>query len=77
MTTESNRLLTPISTKAHQHMKRIVAAHKKRGLPESNTHWLSELILSQPLPNGNGAHYIGKDPSEGDAVAVVNEEGKQ
>lgn len=49
-----NRELTPITTPAHQHMKRIVAALKKRGLPESNTRWLSELILSQPMPNGNG-----------------------
>lgn len=50
-----NRELTPITTQAHQHMKRIVSAHKRKGLPETNTHWLSELILSQPLPtNGNG-----------------------
>lgn len=54
MTTAPNRELTPISTQAHQHMKRVVAALKKRGLYATNTGWLTELILSQPLPNGNG-----------------------
>lgn len=48
-----NRELTSITTQAHQHMKRIVTALKKRGVPESNTSWLSELILSQPMPNGH------------------------
>lgn len=71
MTTPTNRELTPISTQAHLHMKRIVALYKRRGIPESNTHWLSDLILSQPLPaNGNG---------HGKPVAVVAgqvEEGK-
>jgi len=59
-----DRELTPITSQAHTHMKRIVAMLKKRGVPESNTHWLSELILSQPIPiNGNrkSAHVMGKE----------------
>lgn len=68
MTTPANRLLTPVSTEAHRHMKRIVTALKKRGLPESNTRWLSELILSQPMPNGH---------SKPAPVAEVTEEEKQ
>lgn len=66
-----NRELTPVTTKAHAHMKKIVAAHKKRGVPESNTHWLSELILSQPIPNGNGAHWVGEKPAGGQQSAEV------
>lgn len=58
-----NRELTPITSQAHAHMKRIVAAYKKRGIPESNTHWLSDLILSQPIPNGS-AHWVGDDEKE-------------
>lgn len=54
MTTAPDRELTPISTQAHQHMKRIVSALKKKGLYETNTGWLTKLILSQPMPNGNG-----------------------
>jgi len=54
MTTAPDRELTPISTQAHQHMKRIVSALKKQGLYETNTGWLTKLILSQPMPNGNG-----------------------
>jgi hypothetical protein len=48
-------------------MEKIVAAYKRRGVPESNTHWLSELILSQPIPtNGNGkAHGGAKVKAEG------------
>lgn len=74
MPTEPNRKLTPISVQAHEYMERIVAAMKKRGVPESNTHWLSELILSQPMPNGKGAHYVGKP--EPVASVTVNEEGQ-
>lgn len=73
MTTAPNRELTPVSTQAHQHMKRIVSALKKRGLYATNTAWLSELILSQPMPNGNG-HAQPVAPA---VVAEVNEEEKQ
>lgn len=58
-----DRKLTPVTSQAHVHMKRIVAAYKKRGIPESNTHWLSDLILSHPIPNGKRAE---------DAVEVNN-----
>jgi hypothetical protein len=61
MPLSADRKLTPVTTKAHAHMTKIVAAYKKRGIPDSNTHWLSELILSQQIPNGNGAHWVGKE----------------
>lgn len=63
-----DRELTPVTSQAHAHMKRIVAAYKKRGIPESNTHWLSDLILSQPIPNGKRAEDavdVNKSQEEG------------
>lgn len=71
MTTAPNRKLTPISIEAHRHMERIIAAYRKRGLRPTNTGWLSEMILSQPVPNGNHTK-----PAPSTAVAEVTEEEK-
>jgi len=67
-----DRELTSITTKAHKHMKKIVADFNKIGIPESNMHWLSKLILSQRGPlNSNGtAHIVGKDAP----VAIIPSE---
>jgi len=71
-----DRKLTPITSQAHAHMKKVVAAYKRHGVPESNTHLVSSLILSLPIPNGNGVHWIGSEPIAGVESAGPREEEK-
>jgi hypothetical protein len=53
MPLSEDRTLAQITTKAKDHMKDIVECLKAQGLPISGTYWLSNLILLQPIPNGN------------------------
>jgi hypothetical protein len=44
-----------INQMAKEHARQIVEELKRRGnTSESLTSWISNLIISQPLPNGNG-----------------------
>ena len=45
-----NRELIAVSSQAHEHLMRIVAAMKGNGFPTSGTMIASELILSMPIP---------------------------
>lgn len=45
-----NRELIPVSTQAHQHLKAVVAAMKKNGIPANGTMLASQVILAIPLP---------------------------
>jgi hypothetical protein len=72
-----DRELVQISHQAYRHMKKIIGAYKRKGIPRSGTRWLSELILEQEVPT-NGNH---KPPCEESVVpapvpAPVHEEEK-
>jgi uncharacterized membrane protein YfbV (UPF0208 family) len=54
MPLSEDRTLAQISIQAKEHMKAILTSLQATGLPITGTYWLSELILSQPIPNGNG-----------------------
>jgi hypothetical protein len=50
---------TRITMPAFKHMVRIVRAMKQQGRVVSYTSYMSDLILSQPMPtNGNGSHPV-------------------
>jgi len=55
MATAKDRELIPISTQAHEHLRRIVYALKAQGLRSTMTGFASALILSQPVPDGGDA----------------------
>lgn len=50
MALADNRELIQISTQAYNHLKAVVAANKKSGLPTSGTLLASQAILSIPIP---------------------------
>lgn len=60
MPLSKDRELIQVSAKAYKHLQRIKAARKKLGLPYSITGFASELILSQPVPTINAAHWVQK-----------------
>ena len=53
--------LLRIHPAAHDHLYAIIEVFKNSGRPISMSRWVSDLILSQPLPNGNG-HIPPADP---------------
>jgi uncharacterized membrane protein YfbV (UPF0208 family) len=53
MPLSEDRTLAQISIQAKEHMKAILISLQATGLPITGTYWLSELILSQPIPNGH------------------------
>jgi len=44
------RELIAVSSQAHRHLKDVVKAMKRNGIPTSGTSLASELILSIPIP---------------------------
>jgi len=56
MSLSENRALVQITTQAKDYMRSIIKVLQNKGLPINGSYWLSELILSQPLPceTGNG-----------------------
>ena len=54
MPTALNRRHATMSTEAYEHMGQIVKALKAHGHYANNTSYLSELVLSQPIPANNG-----------------------
>jgi hypothetical protein len=48
---------------AKEHLDKIVAAIKETGRGASGSNYLSNLILNQPIPTGNG-HQPPADPCE-------------
>jgi uncharacterized membrane protein YfbV (UPF0208 family) len=53
MPLSEDRTLAQISIQAKEHMKAILSSLQAIGLPITGTYWLSELILTQPIPNGH------------------------
>jgi len=72
MPLSKDRELIQISAPAYRHLRRIKAARKRWGLPHTMTGYVSELILSQPVPNGPtpAAHYVGAVPAPAAETAV-------
>lgn len=72
MPLSKDRELIQISAQAYRHLQRIKAARKRKGLPHTMTGYVSELILSQPVPNGStpAAHYVGAVPAPAAETAV-------
>jgi hypothetical protein len=54
MPLSEDRTLAQITIPAKEHMKAILKTLQAKGIPITGTYWLSSLILSQPIPNGNG-----------------------
>ena len=50
---------------AHEHLSQIIEALHKAGRAISMTRFTSDLILSQPIPNGNG-HTPSANPCGGE-----------
>lgn len=50
MQEDKKRELIPVSTQAHEHLRKVVEAHKANGLPTSGTLLASQAILSLPIP---------------------------
>jgi len=75
MPLSADRELIQISAIAYKRLQRIKLMRKRQGLSYSMTGYVSDLILSQPLPtNGNGgAHYVGKAPVSEPVAGVEGE----
>lgn len=60
MPLSEDRALVQITTQAKDYMKQIIRILQSKGLPVTGNYWLSNLILSQPLPceNGNGGQSL-------------------
>lgn len=52
----ANRKIATMSTEAYKHMEQIVQARRALGQYANNTAYLSELILSQPVPSNTNGH---------------------
>lgn len=59
-----------IEPAAHDHLWAIIEAFKRSGRNISMARFLSDLILSQPIPNGNGHT---PEPSELPSVPAASE----
>ena len=64
MPLSEDRTLAQISIKAKEHMKAILTELQSTGLPITGTYWLSELILSQSIPNGHKPDPCGGENRE-------------
>jgi hypothetical protein len=65
MPLSEDRTLAQISIQAKDHMKAILASLQGSGFPITGTYWLSNLILSQPIPNGHKPEPCGEEVKEG------------
>ena len=45
-----NRELIPVSGEAHAHLKNVVDAMKRKGIPATGTMLASQVILAIPIP---------------------------
>lgn len=50
MATAKDREFLTVSTEAHAHLKAVVDAYKKNGVPMNGTMLASQVILSLPMP---------------------------
>ncbi len=66
-----NRELISISTPAHQHLKAVVAAMKKSGIPTSGTMLASQLILAIPFPQPVKAVEVRKRAKRATSTSVA------
>ncbi len=61
MATAKNRKGITITSPAYRHLEKWRRARRRLGLSTSMTAFVSELILSQPIPpNGNGSHPVAE-----------------